>query len=77
MEPLKSWPAAWLPGAHLAGRERLEFGTDRQVVARRRWHVRMEHFSGVKTEQRVREVGIQINPGGEGGRVTNCIWSIL
>lgn len=32
----ESWPAAWLLGVHLAGRERLEFGTDGQVVAGRR-----------------------------------------
>lgn len=55
----------------------MELGAEGQVVAGRRWHVRMVQFSRVKTDQKVREVGAQINPGGEGGRVANSTWSTL
>lgn len=37
----------------------------------------MVQFLGVKTEQKVTKVGVQINAVGEGGKVANCTWSTL
>lgn len=74
MEALISWPAVWFPGVHLVGRGRLELEADGHMVARNRWHVRMVQ---ALTEQRVKEVDVQINLRQEGGRVANCTWSRL